>query len=73
MLDSCRMQFLAERAFFRYNRGGSAVTGETVHLARELARYGVTSTCRASFGLYNTLPEIDKLAVALEKARNLFA
>jgi hypothetical protein len=38
MLDSCGMQFLAERAFFRYNRGGSAVTGETVHLARELAR-----------------------------------
>lgn len=38
MLDSCSMQFLAERAFFRYSRGGSAVTGETVHLARELAR-----------------------------------
>jgi hypothetical protein len=38
MLDSCSMQFLAERAFFRYTRGGSAVTGETIHLARELAR-----------------------------------
>ncbi len=52
MLDSCGMQFLAERAFFRYNRGGGAVTGETVHLARELARcfgnvqYGISELRR---------------------------
>lgn len=52
MLDSCGMQFLAERAFFRYNRGGSAVTGETIHLARELARcfgnvqYGISELRR---------------------------
>jgi hypothetical protein len=52
MLDSCSMMFLAERAFFRYNRGGSAVTGETIHLARELARcfgnvqYGISELRR---------------------------
>ncbi len=38
MRDSCRQQALAERSFFRYSRAGSAVTGPTVHLARELAR-----------------------------------
>jgi hypothetical protein len=38
MEESCRQPHLAERAFFRYSRGGSAVTGPTVHLARELAR-----------------------------------
>jgi hypothetical protein len=38
MRESCSQTALAERAFFRYSRGGSAVTGPTVHLARELAR-----------------------------------
>ncbi|MEU1506478.1 hypothetical protein [Kitasatospora sp. NPDC005748] len=38
MRQSCKQQFLAERAFYRYSRGGSAVTGASVHLARELAR-----------------------------------
>jgi len=38
MRESCAQQALAERAFFRYNRAGSAITGPTVHLARELAR-----------------------------------
>jgi hypothetical protein len=38
MRDSCRQQALAERSFFRYSRAGSAITGPTVHLARELAR-----------------------------------
>lgn len=37
MRQVCRIQEMAERAFFRFNRGGQ-VTGETVHLARELAR-----------------------------------
>ncbi|SHK10947.1 cysteine desulfurase [Shimia gijangensis] len=34
---------------------------------------GVTATCRASFGLYNTSDEIDKLVDALELAHELFA
>ncbi len=38
MRESCAQKGLAERAFFRYNRGGGAVTGPTVHLAREIAR-----------------------------------
>lgn len=38
MREVCGIPELAERAFFRFNRGGGAVSGETVHLARELAR-----------------------------------
>lgn len=38
MEDSCRQMELAERAFFQFRRGGSPVTGATVHLAKELAR-----------------------------------
>lgn len=55
------------------DRQGIAVRAGT-HCAQPLLnRYGVTSTCRASFGLYNTFEEVDKLAVALEKARSLFS
>ncbi|WP_170765896.1 cysteine desulfurase [Ruegeria lacuscaerulensis] len=35
--------------------------------------YGVTATCRASFGLYNTRDEVDTLIEALELAHDLFA
>lgn len=38
MRESCEQTGLAERAFFRYNRAGSQITGPSVHLARELAR-----------------------------------
>jgi cysteine desulfurase/selenocysteine lyase len=38
-----------------------------------LARYGVTATCRASFGLYNTTGEVDSLVQALTKAQDMFA
>lgn len=38
MRDSCQQTALAERAFFRYRRAGSQITGPSVHLARELAR-----------------------------------
>jgi cysteine desulfurase/selenocysteine lyase len=34
--------------------------------------FKVPATARASFGLYNTLEEIDRLAVAIETARDLF-
>lgn len=37
MREVCAIYELAERAFFRFSRG-ETVTGETVHLARELAR-----------------------------------
>ena len=34
---------------------------------------GVAATCRASFGLYNTMEEVDTLVDALELAHDLFA
>ncbi|WP_416882293.1 cysteine desulfurase [Marivita sp.] len=34
---------------------------------------GLTATCRASFGMYNTEEEVDKLVDALELAHDLFA
>ncbi|HEY0292363.1 MAG TPA: cysteine desulfurase [Hansschlegelia sp.] len=55
------------------DRSGVAVRAGT-HCAQPLLkRLGVTSTCRASFALYNTTDEIDRLADALTKARDLFA
>jgi cysteine desulfurase/selenocysteine lyase len=54
------------------DRSGVAVRAGT-HCAQPLLkRFGVTSTCRASFGMYNTTAEIDLLAEALEKARKFF-
>jgi len=35
--------------------------------------FGVPATVRASFAFYNTLEEVDRLAVGLEKVRELFA
>jgi cysteine desulfurase/selenocysteine lyase len=55
------------------DRSGVALRAGT-HCAQPLLkRFGVTSTCRASFGMYNTKAEIDVLAEALEKARSFFA
>ncbi|UIJ73679.1 cysteine desulfurase [Aurantimonas sp. HBX-1] len=55
------------------DREGVAVRAGT-HCAQPLLkRFAATSTCRASFGMYNTLEEIDLLAEALEKARRFFA
>jgi cysteine desulfurase/selenocysteine lyase len=55
------------------DRFGVAVRAGTHCAMPLLARFGVTSTCRASFGLYNTRGEVDALADALEHARRLFA
>lgn len=55
------------------DRAGVAVRAGT-HCAQPLLkRFGVTSTCRASFGLYNTRHEVDVLVEALEKARKFFS
>ncbi|MDR6758302.1 cysteine desulfurase/selenocysteine lyase [Mycoplana sp. BE70] len=55
------------------DRAGVAVRAGT-HCAQPLLkRFGVTSTCRASFGMYNTRAEVDVLADALEYARKFFA
>lgn len=52
MREVCKIQSLAERAFFSFPRGGQTVSGESIHLARELARcwgnidYGVKELSR---------------------------
>jgi cysteine desulfurase/selenocysteine lyase len=55
------------------DRSGVAVRAGTHCAMPLLKRFGVTSTCRASFALYNTRAEIDALAEALVKAHKLFA
>lgn len=52
MEESCKIQALAERAFYRFPRGGATVSGRSVYLARELARcwrnvpYGIAELAR---------------------------
>ena len=55
------------------DRSGVAVRAGTHCVMPLLARLGVTATCRASFGLYNTKEEVDSLAQALIKAQDFFA
>jgi cysteine desulfurase / selenocysteine lyase len=55
------------------DRSGVAVRAGTHCAMPLLQRFGVTSTCRASFGLYNTHAEVDALADALVHAQKLFA
>jgi cysteine desulfurase/selenocysteine lyase len=52
---------------------GVAVRAGTHCAMPLLRRFGVTSTCRASFALYNTRAEVDALADALTHAQKLFA
>lgn len=54
------------------DRHGVAVRAGTHCAMPLLQRFGVTSTCRASFGLYNTREEVDMLVDALRKAETLF-
>ncbi|MFL9828619.1 cysteine desulfurase [Rhodoplanes sp. SY1] len=55
------------------DRSGIAVRAGTHCVMPLLARFGVTATCRASFGLYNTVEEVDRLTEALIKAQDMFA
>ncbi|MHA1523970.1 MAG: cysteine desulfurase [Alphaproteobacteria bacterium] len=54
------------------DRSGVAVRAGTHCAEPLLARFGVNSTCRASFAMYNTFEEIDALVDALAKARGFF-
>jgi len=55
------------------DKKGIAVRAGT-HCAMPLLEHmGVTATCRASFGLYNTTEEVDRLVEALELCHELFA
>jgi cysteine desulfurase/selenocysteine lyase len=55
------------------DRSGVAVRAGTHCAMPLLERFGVSATCRASLALYNTREEVDCLADALIKARDLFA
>jgi cysteine desulfurase / selenocysteine lyase len=55
------------------DRQGVAVRAGTHCTQPLLQRLGVTATCRASFGLYNTHDEVDKLADALISAQRIFS
>jgi cysteine desulfurase / selenocysteine lyase len=55
------------------DRYGVAVRAGTHCAEPLLARFGVTSTARASIAMYNTKDEIDTLVEGLRKARELFA
>lgn len=56
MKRSCSRRALAEKAFYRFPRGGKQVTGESIVLAKELARcwgnidYGLAELRRDDFG-----------------------
>jgi cysteine desulfurase / selenocysteine lyase len=54
------------------DRAGIAVRAGTHCAMPLLERFGVTATCRASFGLYNTHEEVDVLARALTNAQEFF-
>ncbi len=54
------------------DRSGVAVRAGTHCTQPLLARYGVTATCRASFAMYNTREEVDRLAEALISAQRIF-
>jgi cysteine desulfurase/selenocysteine lyase len=55
------------------DRSGVAVRAGTHCAEPLLARFGVTSTCRASFGMYNTVEEVDALVDALIGASEFFS
>jgi cysteine desulfurase / selenocysteine lyase len=54
------------------DRSGVAVRAGTHCAMPLLQRFGLTSTCRASFALYNTFAEVEALAEALTRAQRLF-
>jgi len=55
------------------DRYGIAVRAGTHCAMPLLNRFGVTSTCRASFGLYNGKDDVDALVEGIEKAQTFFA
>jgi cysteine desulfurase/selenocysteine lyase len=54
------------------DRHGVAVRAGTHCAEPLLARFGVTATARASFAMYNTHEEVDRLVEALDKAHAMF-
>jgi hypothetical protein len=64
MREAAAQPSLAERAFYRFPRGGETVTGSSIHLARELARcwgniqYGLTELRRDDEGAYSEMQAV---------------
>jgi cysteine desulfurase/selenocysteine lyase len=54
------------------DRHGVAIRAGTHCTQPLLARYGVTATCRASFAMYNTRDDVDRLIDALQAAQKMF-
>jgi cysteine desulfurase / selenocysteine lyase len=54
------------------DRKGVAVRAGTHCTQPLMARFGVTSTCRASFAMYNTRAEVDAFAESLLAAQRIF-
>ena len=54
------------------DRHGVAVRAGTHCTMPLLERFGVTATCRASFALYNTREDVDRLVDALKAAARIF-
>jgi cysteine desulfurase/selenocysteine lyase len=55
------------------DRYGIAVRAGTNCAQPLLKRFGVTSTCRASFALYNGMDDVDALVDGIERAQKFFA
>jgi cysteine desulfurase / selenocysteine lyase len=55
------------------DRSGIAIRAGHHCAAPLMERFGVPAMCRASFGMYNTLGEVDALAEGLIKAHEFFA
>ena len=55
------------------DRYGIAVRAGTHCAMPLLQRFGVTSTCRASFALYNGKDDVDALVDGIERAQKFFA
>jgi cysteine desulfurase/selenocysteine lyase len=72
-MNSVRMIGTAKGKGGVIDRYGVAIRAGTHCAMPLLTRFGATSTCRASFGLYNTHAEVDALAEALAKAEMMFA
>jgi hypothetical protein len=64
MREATAQPTLAERAFYRFPRGGKPVTGSSIHLARELARcwgniqFGITELRRDDVGAYSEMQAV---------------
>jgi cysteine desulfurase/selenocysteine lyase len=54
------------------DRAGVAVRAGHHCAQPVMARYGVSATARASFGIYNRREEVDVLAAAIGQVREIF-